>query len=83
MGHVSISVLHIEENGYYNLLFLLSNQNIESHFTWSGTLDPICSGKGVNKILILGGNPVFWRIGLKDKLFIYYSRSVITRWAAH
>lgn len=43
MGHVSISVLHIEEICYYNLL--LSNQNIESHFTWSGTLDPICGGK--------------------------------------
>ena len=59
MGHVSISVLHIEENGYYNLLFLLSNQNIESHFTWSGTLDPICSGKRVNKILILGETQYF------------------------
>lgn len=77
MGHVSISVLYIEENGYYNLLLLLlllSNPNIESHFTWSGTLDPICGGKRVNKILIWGENPVFWRIGLKDKLFIYSSR---------
>jgi len=33
MGQVSISALHIEENGYYNLLLLLSSQNTESHFT--------------------------------------------------
>lgn len=76
MGQVSTSVLYIEENGYYNLLLLLllSNPSIESHFTWSGTLDPICGGKRVNKILIWGENPVFWRIRLKDKLFIYSSR---------
>lgn len=83
MGHVSISVLHIEEICYYNLLLLLSNQNIESHCTWSGTLDPICGGKRVNKILIWGENPVFWRIKLKDKLFIHSSRPVFIIWAAH
>ena len=56
MGHVSISVLHIEEICYYNLLLLLSNQNIESHCTWSGTLDPICGGKRVYTINF-GGKP--------------------------
>lgn len=57
MGQVSISALHIEENGYYNLLLLLlSSQNTESHFTWSGTLYPICGGKRVYTINF-GGKP--------------------------